>query len=97
MIPYEAATPALVIVGFLMMQQVANIDWKDLVIGIPAFLTIVFMPFSYSITVGIGMGFISYSILAAVSRRRVHPLLWIVSALFVLYFVRGPIEGALGL
>lgn len=97
MVPYEAATPALVIVGFLMMQQVADIDWQDLVVGIPAFLTIVFMPFSYSITVGIGMGFIVYCVLAAIARRKVHWLMWIVSALFVLYFVRGPIEAALGL
>lgn len=97
MIPYEAATPALVVVGFLMMQQVANIDWQDLVVGIPAFLTIVFMPFSYSITVGIGMGFIAYGILALIDRRKVHPLLWIVNILFVFYFVRGPIETALGL
>ena len=97
MIPYEAATPALVVVGFLMMQQVSQIDWRDLVVGIPAFLTIAFMPFSYSITVGIGMGFIVYCILAGVDRRRVHPLLWVVSALFVLYFARGPIESALGL
>ena len=97
MIPYEAATPALVVVGFLMMQQVAQIDWRDLVVGIPAFLTIVFMPFAYSITVGIGMGFIVYCILAAADKRRVHPLLWVVSVLFVFYFVRGPIEAALGL
>ncbi|WP_230198223.1 NCS2 family permease [Flaviflexus massiliensis] len=97
MVPYEAATPALVVVGFLMMQQVGQIDWQDLVVGIPAFLTIVFMPFAYSITVGIGMGFISYVILAAVARRKVHPLLWVVSILFVFYFVRGPIETALGL
>lgn len=97
MIPYEAATPALVVVGFLMMQQVANIDWQDLVIGIPAFLTIAFMPFSYSITVGIGMGFISYTILATVARRKVHTLMWIVDILFILYFVRGPIEAALGM
>ena len=54
--PYEAATPALVIVGFLMMQQVKGIDWDDLEIAIPAFLTIVLMPFTYSITVGIGAG-----------------------------------------
>ncbi|MEO7061906.1 MAG: NCS2 family permease, partial [Lapillicoccus sp.] len=55
-VPYEAATPALVVVGFLMMQQVKGIDWDDLEIAIPAFLTIVLMPFSYSITVGIGAG-----------------------------------------
>ena len=55
-IPSEAAVPALVLVGFLMMQQVKGIDWDDLEIAIPAFLTIVLMPFTYSITVGIGAG-----------------------------------------
>lgn len=97
LVPYEAATPALVVVGFLMMQQVGGIDWRDLTIGIPAFLTIAFMPFSYSITVGIGIGFISYVILAVATKKKVHPLLWLVSFLFVLYFLRGPIEAALGL
>ena len=58
-IPYEAATPALIIVGFLMMTQVKGIDWDDLGIAVPAFLTIVLMPFTYSITVGIGAGFVS--------------------------------------
>ena len=57
-IPSEAAVPALVLVGFLMMQQVKGIDWDDLEIAIPAFLTIVLMPFTYSITVGIGAGFL---------------------------------------
>ena len=52
LIPSEAAVPALVLVGFLMMQQVTEIDWADLEIAIPAFLTIVLMPFTYSITVG---------------------------------------------
>ena len=55
-VPNEAAVPALVLVGFLMMQQVQNIDWNDVEIAIPAFLTIVLMPFTYSITVGIGAG-----------------------------------------
>ena len=55
-IPYEAATPALVIVGFLMMTQIKGIDWDDLGIAIPAFLTIILMPFTYNISVGIGAG-----------------------------------------
>ena len=59
-IPSEAAVPALVLVGFLMMQQVKGISWDDLEIAIPAFLTIVLMPFTYSITVGIGAGFLAY-------------------------------------
>jgi adenine/guanine/hypoxanthine permease len=53
-IPYEAATPALVIVGFLMMTQIRSIDWDDYGIAIPAFLTIILMPFTYNISVGIG-------------------------------------------
>ena len=67
--PYEAATPALVIVGFLMMQQVKGIDWDDLEIAIPAFLTIVLMPFTYSITAGIGAGFVTYVFIKIVLRQ----------------------------
>ena len=66
LIPSEAAVPALVLVGFLMMQQVTEIDWADLEIAIPAFLTIVLMPFTYSITVGIGAGFLSYVLIKVV-------------------------------
>jgi len=68
-IPYEAATPALVLVGFLMMQQVRHIDWDDLEIAIPAFLTIVLMPFTYSITAGIGAGFITYVLIKVVTGK----------------------------
>ena len=62
-IPNEAAVPALVLVGFLMMQQVKGIDWDDLEIAIPAFLTIVLMPFTYSITAGIGAGFLAFVVI----------------------------------
>ena len=65
-IPSEAAVPALVLVGFLMMQQVRGIDWEDLEIAIPAFLTIVLMPFTYSISVGIGAGFIAFVLIKVV-------------------------------
>ena len=68
-IPNEAAVPALVLVGFLMMQQVKDIDWDDLEIAIPAFLTIVLMPFTYSITVGIGAGFVTYVLIKARPRQ----------------------------
>jgi AGZA family xanthine/uracil permease-like MFS transporter len=92
-IPSEAATPALVLVGFLMMQQVSGIDWDDLEIAIPAFLTIVLMPFTYSITVGIGAGFLAYTVIKLVhgKARDVHPLMWIVAILFVLYFTLTPV------
>lgn len=93
-IPYEAATPALIIVGFLMMTQVKGIDWDDLGIAIPAFLTIVLMPFTYSITVGIGAGFVSYVVIRLVQGRRseIHPLLFLVSGLFMIYFLQSPIN-----
>jgi AGZA family xanthine/uracil permease-like MFS transporter len=94
-IPSEAAVPALVLVGFLMMQQVRGIDWDDLEIAIPAFLTIVLMPFTYSISVGIGAGFIAYVVIKAARGkvREVHPLMWVVAALFVVYFAIHPITG----
>ena len=93
-IPYEAATPALVIVGFLMMTQVKDIDWNDLGIAIPAFLTIILMPFTYSISVGIGAGFVSHVVVRYVQGRRkdVHPLLLVVAALFMVYFLSSPIN-----
>jgi adenine/guanine/hypoxanthine permease len=97
-IPNEAAAPALVLVGFLMMQQVAHIEWQDLEIAIPAFLTIVLMPFTYSISVGIGAGFLAYVLIKVVRGRArlVHPLLWVVTALFLLYFCIQPVKQLLG-
>ncbi len=96
-IPSEAAVPALVLVGFLMMQQVKGIDWDDLDIAIPAFLTIVLMPFTYSITVGIGAGFLAFVLIKVVRGRFrvVHPLMWVISALFLLYFAIHPLTALL--
>jgi AGZA family xanthine/uracil permease-like MFS transporter len=84
-----------VLVGFLMMQQVKGIDWDDVEIAIPAFLTIVLMPFTYSISVGIGAGFLAYVLIKAVRGKLadVHPLMWVVAALFVVYFAIDPITG----
>lgn len=98
-VPYEAATPALVIVGFLMMLQIKNIDFSDFAIGIPAFLTIALMPFTYSITNGIGAGFVSYTVikLATGKSKDIAPLMWVVSAAFVLYFAIHPVKELLGL
>lgn len=97
-IPSEAAVPALVLVGFLMMQQVKEIDWDDVEIAIPAFLTIVLMPFTYSITAGIGAGFVAYVLIKVVRGKAaaVHPLMWLVAGLFVLYFAIDPIKDVLG-
>ena len=83
------------LVGFLMMQQVTEIDWRDLELAIPAFLTVVLMPFTYSISVGIGAGFVAYVFIQVVvgKAREVHPIMWIVAALFVVYFAYTPISG----
>ena len=93
-IPYEAATPALIIVGFLMMSQIKNIDWDDLGIAIPAFLTIILMPFTYNISVGIGAGFITHVLIRVFQGRakEVHALLYFVAGLFMIYFLSSPIN-----
>jgi AGZA family xanthine/uracil permease-like MFS transporter len=81
--------PALIIVGYLMMKSVTKIDWDDLSEALPAFLTIILMPLTGSITEGIAFGFISYSLLKLVSKKgkRVHWLVYLFSALFVLRYI----------
>jgi AGZA family xanthine/uracil permease-like MFS transporter len=90
-IPAEATAPILVIVGYFMMRLVKEIDWSDPGIGIPALLTIVVMPFTYSITNGVGAGFLSYTVIAVLRGRwrDVHPLMYVVSAVFAWYFIHG--------
>ena len=81
-----------------MMTQVTDIDWSTPQIAIPAFMTIALMPFGYSVSVGIGVGFVVYALIQLVTgkARKVHPLMWLVSALFVSYFLLGPIQRLLG-
>ena len=90
-IPPEATAPALVIVGYFMMSTAAEIDWKDPGIGIPVLLTIIVMPFTYSITNGVGAGFLAYVLIAVLrgKAREVHPLLYVVAAIFAWYFIHG--------
>ncbi|MCX4583005.1 NCS2 family permease [Streptomyces sp. NBC_01481] len=97
-VPAQAAAPALVAVGFLLMAQVRHIDWERYDIAIPAFLTIAVMPFTYSITNGIGAGFIAYVVIKAVlgKARDVHWLLWGTAALFAVYFAIDPVEQLFG-
>ncbi|MFD8528798.1 NCS2 family permease [Streptosporangium canum] len=91
-VPAAAAAPALVLVGALMMTQARNVPWEDLTLAIPAFLTIVMMPFTYSITNGVGAGVISYTVIQAATgqARRIPWLLWVVTLVFAAYFA---IEG----
>ncbi|HWH05520.1 MAG TPA: NCS2 family permease [Gaiellaceae bacterium] len=104
MVPPEATAAALIVVGFLMIaalteleetaegrtgKRLSGIDFSDLAIGLPAALTIMIMPFSFSITNGIGFGFIAYVLIriAQGEARRVHALMWVSSAFFALYFL----------
>lgn len=86
---YPVTAPALIIVGTLMMSGVAKIDWRDFTEAIPAFLTIVIMPYAYSITEGIAVGFIFYTILKLVTGkiREVHPILIVFAILFIFRYI----------
>ncbi|NLU70960.1 NCS2 family permease [Streptomyces sp. HNM0574] len=98
-VPSQAATPALVVVGFLIMaSNIRDIDWSDYTVAVPAFLTLVSMPFTYSITNGIGIGVLSFILLrAATGRIREVPwLLNVVGLCFLVYFLLDPIEQVLG-
>jgi AGZA family xanthine/uracil permease-like MFS transporter len=85
---HPAVAPALVMVGYLMIRLVSEIDWNDPEQALPSFLVIVGIPLTYSIAAGIGFGVLGYVlVLAARGRiRALHPLMWVVSALFVVYF-----------
>ena len=80
---------ALVFVGFLMMTDVVDIDWTDLLEGLPAFLIIAGVPFTYSISNGVGFGFIAYVLVAAVTGKlkKVKPLMWVAFLAFIVYFL----------
>lgn len=90
-IPAAATAPALIVVGAMMMSSIANIDWDDYRQAIPAFLTMVGMPLTYSISNGIAFGIISYTVINAVSGRLkdVHWLMYPISALLIAHYVVG--------
>lgn len=99
LVPPEATAPALIIVGFLMFSAVREIPVDDLYEGFPALLTIMMMPLTFSITNGIGAGFILYTFLQLVGgrARRVHPLMYVVSLAFLIYFLIPFIEMSFGI
>jgi adenine/guanine/hypoxanthine permease len=98
-IPPEATAPALVIVGFLMAGIATKIDLTDVEEGLPALLTMAVMPFTYSITNGIGAGFVTYAFIKLVrgKARDVHPLLWAVAIAFIVYFAQAVYAPAFGI
>jgi adenine/guanine/hypoxanthine permease len=89
-IPNAATAPALVLVGYLMFQQVGSINVVDIEDGLPALLTMILMPLTYDITVGIGAGFITWVLIKLVRGKagQVHWLMWLVSLAFVVYFAK---------
>ena len=96
-VPIEVGSAALVVVGAMMMAQIREIRFDKFAVALPAFLTVVTMPLTYSIANGIGVGFISWVLVRSLSgkAREISPLLWIVAAGFLVYFARGPIEAVL--
>ncbi|MDF2035554.1 NCS2 family permease [Cytobacillus oceanisediminis] len=81
--------PALIIVGVLMVASLGNIDWTKFEVAVPAFLTIIAMPLTYSIATGIAIGFIFYPITMIVKGRikEIHPIMYVLFVIFVLYFI----------
>lgn len=89
-VPSFATAPALIVVGFLMMQQVSKIDWSDLVDAIPCFICITMMAFAYSISEGISFGVISWVILHLLSKKtdETSVLMYVLAVIFVIkYFL----------
>ena len=88
-IPSFATAPALIIVGFMMVQQVVKIDWEDLLESIPAFICIISMPFMYSISEGISFGVISYVLLHVITGKfkKVSPLMYVLAVVFVIKYL----------
>lgn len=87
-VPAEATAPVLILVGFLMAGLLKGIDFDDLEEGFPALLALILMPLTYSITVGIGAGFVMHTLIKTFKgkAREVHPLVWIVSLAFLVFF-----------
>jgi AGZA family xanthine/uracil permease-like MFS transporter len=96
-VPAVATAPALVLVGYLMFVQIRDIPVDDVEEGLPALLTMILMPLTYDISVGIGAGFIAWTLLKVVRGKiaDIHPLMWVVTVAFLLYFAKDVIELAL--
>ncbi|MFC8694001.1 NCS2 family permease [Streptomyces parvus] len=97
-VPTEVASAALVVIGAMMMQNARHVDWGDRSVAIPVFLTVVLMPFTYTITTGVAAGVISYSAikLAQGRAREVGAFMWGLTVIFIVFFALNPIESWLG-
>ncbi|MEU8710150.1 NCS2 family permease [Streptomyces sp. NPDC048565] len=97
-VPAEVASAALVVIGAMMMQNARHVDWGDRSVAVPVFLTVVLMPFTYTITTGVAAGVISYAAikLAQGRAREVGVFMWVLTLVFLVYFALHPIESWLG-
>lgn len=88
-VPAQATAPALIIVGIMMASAFKNINWSDFEEAVPAFFAAVLMALAYNISIGIAFGFIFYIIVKVVTKKskEIHPILWVSSGLFIIYFV----------
>ena len=88
-VPMSAIAPILMFVGLSMIENIVKIDWKDVLISIPAFFVIIMMPLSYSITTGIQFGFILYVVVNLVNKKgkEVSPIIYIFTLLFIIDFI----------
>ncbi len=95
LIPFVATGPVLVLVGYLMATLIKDIDFTNVEEGLPALLTLILMPLTFSITIGIGAGFIAWVLIKVALGKldEIHPLMWIVALAFVLYFAQGCAAG----
>jgi AGZA family xanthine/uracil permease-like MFS transporter len=90
LVPFQATAPVLVVVGYLMVTLIRDIDFTDLEEGFPALLALILMPLTFSITVGIGAGFVAYVLIKVVRGKigDIHPLMWLVAIAFLVYFAQ---------
>jgi len=97
LVPFQATAPVLILVGFLMCSLIKDIDFLDFEEGFPALLGLILMPLTFSITVGIGAGFVSYVFIKIVKGkfRDIHPLMWVVAIAFAIYFGQTAIQSVL--
>ena len=97
LVPFVATAPVLVVVGFLMVSLIKDIDFSDIEEGMPALLGLILMPLTFSITVGIGAAFVAHVVIKVVRGKitEIHPLLWAVAVAFVIYFGQSWINSVL--
>ncbi|MFQ5523301.1 MAG: NCS2 family permease [Acidimicrobiia bacterium] len=97
LVPAQATAPVLILVGFLMAGLIKGIDFDDFEEGFPALLAIVLMPLTFSITVGIGAGFVMYALVKVVKGKAgdIHPLMWVVTLAFLVYFAQAVLGPAI--